>query len=104
MTPLQGYAFLVFNLLCAPCFAAIGAIKREMNNGKWTVFAIAYQCVFAYIVSLIIYQVGSAIQGNLHAVGFVVALILIAMLIFLLVRPYNDSTKGSTLSVEKAMK
>lgn len=101
MTALAGYSFLVFNLLCAPCFAAMGAIKREMNNGKWTAFAIAYQCIFAYIVSLIIYQVGSAVTGNVHAIGLVFALICIGLIIYLLVRPYKDSTNSTSLSSQK---
>ena len=85
--PIAGYSFLAFNLLCAPCFAAIGAIRREMNNGKWTWFAIAYQCSLAYVISLIIYQVGSAVTGNIHPIGLVVAIVLIAAIIWGLVRP-----------------
>lgn len=85
--PVAGYSFLAFNLLCAPCFAAIGAIRREMNNGKWTWFAIAYQCSLAYVISLIIYQVGSAVTGNIHPIGLVVAIVLIAAIIWGLVRP-----------------
>ena len=90
MTPIAGYAFLAFNLLCAPCFAAIGAIKREMNNGKWTAFAIAYQCVFAYVVALIIYWVGLLCTGVFSG-WTVVALLLIVGLIYLLFRPYKES-------------
>lgn len=101
MSALAGYSFLVFNLLCAPCFAAIGAIKREMNNAKWTWFAIGYQCIFAYIVSLIVYQIGSAVSGNVHTIGLVFALILVALIIYLLVRPYKDSTNIKSLSKEK---
>lgn len=85
--PIAGYSFLAFNLLCAPCFAAIGAIRREMNNGKWTWFAITYQCSLAYVISLIIYQVGSAVTGNIHPIGLVVAIVLIAAIIWGLVRP-----------------
>ena len=85
--PIAGYSFLAFNLLCAPCFAAIGAIRREMNNGKWTWFAIAYQCSLAYVIALIIYQVGSAVTGNIHPIGLVVAIVLIAAIIWGLVRP-----------------
>lgn len=85
--PVAGYSFLAFNLLCAPCFAAIGAIRREMNNGKWTWFAIAYQCGLAYVIALIIYQVGSAVTGNIHPIGLVVAIVLIAAIIWGLVRP-----------------
>lgn len=92
-TALSAYSFLVFNLLCAPCFAAMGAIKREMNSAKWTLFAIGYQCVFAYAVSLIIYQVGSIFTGNLNIAGLIVALILIAFIIYMLVRPYKESNK-----------
>lgn len=90
MTPIAGYAFLAFNLLCAPCFAAMGAIKREMNNGKWTAFAITYQCVFAYVVSLIIYNVGILFTG-VFSIWTVVALALIILLIWLMARPYKES-------------
>ena len=90
MTPIAGYAFLAFNLLCAPCFAAIGAIRREMNNGKWTAFAITYQCVFAYVASLIIYNIGLLCTG-VFRVWTVVAFLLIAGLIYLMVRPYKES-------------
>ena len=92
-TPLSAYSFLVFNLLCAPCFAAIGAIKREMNNAKWTWFAIGYQCVFAYVVSFIIYQVGSFFIGNGNLVGGLIALILIAFIVYMLVRPAKQDDK-----------
>ena len=81
----------MFNLLCAPCFAAIGAIKREMNNAKWTWFAIGYQTVFAYVVSLCIYQIGNLLSGGGFSLWFIAALILVALIIYLLVRPYNDS-------------
>ena len=90
MTPIAGYAFLACNLLCAPCFAAIGAIRREMNNGKWTAFAIAYQCGVAYVVALIIYNIGLLCLG-VFRVWTVVAFLLIAALIYLLVRPYKES-------------
>lgn len=90
LTALAGYSFLAFNLLCAPCFAAIGAIRREMNNGKWTAFAIAYQCVFAYVVALIIYNIGLLFTG-VFSIWTVVAILLIAGLIYLLVRPYKES-------------
>ena len=93
LSALAGYAFLVFNLLCAPCFAAMGAIRREMNSGKWTVFAIGYQTVFAYIVSLCIYQIGSALSGNLNLVGLAVSLVFIAIAIFMLAKPYKEATK-----------
>ena len=91
LTPLVGYAFLAFNLLCSPCFAAIGAIRREMNSAKWTWFAIGYQCGFAYVVSLIIYQVGSLFTGNVNVIGLIFAILFIALIIFQLVRPYKES-------------
>ncbi len=90
-TALSGYSFLVFNLLCAPCFAAMGAIKREMNNAKWTVFAIAYQCVFAYAVSLCIYQIGLAFTGNPNIIGLIAAVVIAAVMIWLLLRPYREN-------------
>ena len=93
MTKLAGYSFLAFNLLCAPCFAAIGAIRREMNSPKWTWFAIGYQCGFAYAVSLIIYQLGCLFTGNVHIIGLIFALALIALFIYLLVRPYKEATR-----------
>ena len=93
MTKLAAYSFLVFNLLCAPCFAAIGAIKREMNSAKWTWFAIGYQCVFAYAVSLIIYQIGSAFTGNLNIVGLIVAIAVLVFMLYMLLKPYKESTK-----------
>lgn len=92
-TALSAYSFLAFNLLCAPCFAAIGAIKREMNNGKWTAFAIIYQCVFAYVVALIIYQLGSLILYGTFGFGTVVAIILLIGMIYLLVRPAKKVEK-----------
>ncbi len=87
LTPLAGYSFLTFNLLCAPCFAAIGAIRREMNSAKWTWFAIGYQCAFAYAVSLMVYQFGSLFAGEPHTVGLIAATLVLAMFIFMLVRP-----------------
>ncbi len=90
MSQIAGYAFLTFNLLCAPCFAAIGAIRREMNNGKWTAFAIAYQCVFAYVAALIIYWIGQLRMGVFSG-WTVVALALIVGLLYLLFRPYRES-------------
>ena len=88
-----GYSFLVFNLLCAPCFAAIGAIKREMNNAKWTWFAIAYQCLFAYAIALMIYQFGSLFLGQVHVIGLIVALVLLAGMIYMLFfRKYHEAT------------
>ena len=90
-----GYSFLVFNLLCAPCFAAIGAIKREMNNAKWTWFAIGYQCGFAYVIALMINQFGNLFTGSANVLGVIVAVILLAGLIYMLVRPYKEATKLS---------
>ena len=90
---IQAYSFLVFNLLCAPCFAAIGAIKREMNSPKWTWFAVAYQCGFAYIISLMIYQFGCLFTGNVHVVGLIFAVAALAGIIYMLVRPYKEATK-----------
>ena len=93
-TGVTGFSFLVFNLLCAPCFAAIGAIKREMNNAKWTWFAIAYQCGFAYAVSLCINQIGGAFTGNFNIIGFICALVLIAAMIYMLFfKKYSEATK-----------
>ena len=92
MTALAGYSFLVFNLLCAPCFAAIGAIKREMNNAKWTWFAIGYQCGFAYLASLCIYQIGSAITGNMNIIGLIVSLVVLGGTLYMLFKPYKEST------------
>ncbi len=92
-TGITGYSFLVFNLLCAPCFAAIGAIKREMNSPKWTWFAIAYQCGFAYAVALMINQFGGLFTGNVNIIGVIAALIVLAVIIYMLVRPYKEATK-----------
>ena len=95
-TPVAAYSFLAFNLLCAPCFAAMGAIRREMNNRRWTWFAIGYQCCFAYIVAFVINQIGSLFSGSvlaLNVVGAVIALLLIIIAGFLLFRPYKESTK-----------
>lgn len=89
-TPIAAYSFLVFNLLCAPCFAAMGAIKREMNNAKWTLFAIGYQCVFAYAVSLVIYQFGLLFMGQANVIGMIAALAVVALILFLLLRPYKE--------------
>jgi ferrous iron transport protein B len=93
MSALSGYSFLAFNLLCAPCFAAIGAMRREMNNAKWTVFAVAYQTLFAYAVSLIIYQLGLAFTGAPNILGLIVALILVGLMIYMLVKPYRESDR-----------
>ena len=90
-----GYSFMVFNLLCAPCFAAIGAIKREMNNRKWTWFAIGYQCGFAYLIALMINQFGGWFLGAGNIIGTIVAVIVLAGLLYMLFRPYKDATKLS---------
>ena len=90
-TPVSGYAFLVFNLLCAPCFAAIGAIRREMNNAKWTWFAIGYQCGFAYCIALVINQIGQAVEGNMNIIGLIAAIAVIGAIIYNLVRPYKEA-------------
>ena len=90
---ITGYSFLVFNLLCAPCFAAIGAIKREMNNAKWTWFAILYQCLFAYAIALMITQFGWLFTGNVHVVGLIFAIAILGFMIYMLVKPYKESTK-----------
>lgn len=100
-TPLAAYSFMVFNLLCAPCFAAMGAIKREMNNTKWFWIAIGYQCGFAYVCSLIVYQLGSLVNGGSFGFGTVVGFILLIGLIYLLVRPSKES---DTAEVEFAVK
>ncbi len=92
-TGITGYSFLVFNLLCAPCFAAIGAIKREMNSPKWTWFAIAYQCGFAYCIALMINQFGKLFTGNVNVIGLIAAVAILAGMIYMLVRPYKEATK-----------
>ena len=92
-TAISGFSFLVFNLLCAPCFAAMGAIKREMNSAKWTWFAIGYQCLFAYAVALVIYQLGTLFTGTGNVFGAIVAFALVALFIYMLVRPYKEKNK-----------
>ena len=92
-TGITAYSFLVFNLLCAPCFAAIGAIKREMNSRKWTWFAIGYQCVFAYVIALMINQFGGLFTGSANILGVIVAVILLAGIIYMLCKPYKEATK-----------
>lgn len=99
-TMISAYSFLVFNLLCAPCFAAIGAIRREMGSGKWTWIAIGYQCLFAYVVSLIIYQIGNLLLGGTFGFGTVVGIILLAAMIYLMVRP-NPEERTRKLKVAK---
>ena len=93
---ISGYSFLVFNLLCAPCFAAIGAIKREMNNAKWTWFAIGYQCCFAYVIALMINQFGGAFTGSLNILGLIVAIALLVGIVYMLFKPYQEATKLKT--------
>ena len=91
-----GYSFLIFNLLCAPCFAAIGAIKREMNSAKWTWFAIAYQCGFAYCIALMVNQFGKLFMGEPSVIGLIAAVIVLGVMIYMLVRPYKEATKLTT--------
>ena len=98
-TAISGYSFLVFNLLCAPCFAAMGAIKREMNNTKWFLTAIGYQCGFAYLVAFCVFQIGSLATGAGFGIGTVVAIAVIVAFVYLLVRPYKEST---TLNMKTA--
>ena len=101
-TPITGYSFLVFNLLCAPCFAAIGAIKREMNNAKWTWFAIGYQCVFAYAIALMINQFGGLFTGNVNVIGLIFALLVLAFIIYMLFfKKYTEATRLSDKAVKK---
>lgn len=97
ITPVAAYAFLVFNLLCAPCFAAMGAIKREMNNVKWFWFAIGYQTVLAYIVALCIFQIGTWIVEGIFGAGTIIAILFVLGFIYLLFRPYRES---KTLNVD----
>ena len=92
-TAVTAYSFLVFNLLCAPCFAAIGAIKREMNSAKWTWFAIGYQCGFAYAIALMIKQFGGIFTGDINVIGLIAAVAVLAYMIYMLVRPYKEATK-----------
>ena len=94
LTKLSAYAFMIFNLLCAPCFAAMGAIKREMNSAKGFWFAIGYQCIFAYVIALIFYQIGGLIAGEVaFGVFTVVAILLILLMLYMLFRPYKDKGK-----------
>ena len=93
MTRLSAYSFMIFNLLCAPCFAAIGAIKREMNNAKWTWFAIGYQCVFAYAMSLVVYQFGMLFTGNGNVIGVIFAAAIVAFILYMLFKPYKESSR-----------
>lgn len=100
LTPIAGYSFLVFNLLCAPCFAAIGAIRREMNSAKWTAFAIGYQTVFAYAVSLMVYQFGMLFAGQVNIIGLIAALIVLGFIIYMIVRPYKESKTLTVRAVD----
>ena len=95
-TQISGYSFLVFNLLCAPCFAAIGAIKREMNSQKWTWFAIGYQCGFAYAIALMVNQFGALLTGSGNVLGVIVGVALLAVIVYMLVKPYKEATKLTT--------
>ena len=97
MTPIASYGFLVFNLLCAPCFAAMGAIKREMNNTKWFWFAIGYQCILAYVAAMCIYQIGTLITTGAFGIGTIIAFVCVAGFLYLLFRPYKES---ETLNVD----
>ena len=93
-TGITGYSFLVFNLLCAPCFAAIGAIRREMNNAKWTWFAILYQCGFAYVIALMINQFGGLFTGHVSVIGLIFAVAFLALIIWMLFfRKYSEATR-----------
>ena len=101
-TGVTGYSFLVFNLLCAPCFAAIGAIRREMNSPKWTWFAIGYQTCFAYAIALLVNQIGGAFTGHLNVIGLIVSAALLAGMGWLLFRPYKEATRlTGNISVSK---
>ncbi len=104
LTPLAAYAFLAFNLLCAPCFAAIGAIRREMNSAKWTVFAVGYQCIFAYAIALLIYQYGIYWQTGEFTVGTMAAIMITSLILYYLFKPYKESSRrryGSSLLVHR---
>lgn len=92
-TGVSGYSFLVFNLLCAPCFAAIGAIKREMNNAKWTWFAIGYQCCFAYAIALMVNQFGLLLTGSVNVIGLIFAVAVLAVMVYMLFKPYKEATR-----------
>ncbi len=96
MTQLAAYSFLIFNLLCAPCFAAIGAIRREMNSAKWTWFAIGYQCIFAYAISLMVYQFGSLFTGSGNVIGVIAAVLVLAFMVYMLFRPYKEADRLTT--------
>lgn len=98
-TQVSAYSFLVFNLLCAPCFAAIGAIRREMNSAKWTCFAVGYQCIFAYAVSFVIYQIGSLFTAPItvmSVIGALIAVVIVGFIVFMMARPYKESNRLTT--------
>ncbi len=95
-TGITGYSFLVFNLLCAPCFAAIGAIKREMNSAKWTWFAIGYQCGFAYVIALMVNQFGGLFTGHVNVIGLIFAIAFLVLIVYMLFKPYKEATKLTT--------
>lgn len=101
-TALAGYSFMIFNLLCAPCFAAIGAIKREMNNAKWTWFAIGYQCVFAYLISLMVFQFGCLFAGDVHMAGLIVAIVVLVGMLYMLFRKNKYDNNKLTVKAKKA--
>ena len=92
-TAVTGLSFLIFNLLCAPCFAAIGAIKREMNSAKWTWFAIAYECGFAYLVAFCVNQIGGAFSGNMNVIGLILSVAVLAFAVYMLFKPYKEAEK-----------
>ena len=92
-TPIAAFSFMIFNLLCAPCFAAMGAIKREMNSTRWTLFAIGYQCCFAWVIAFIVWQLGRVFAGGMNVVGLILALVLLAALCFQLFKPYQEARK-----------
>jgi ferrous iron transport protein B len=94
---LAAFAFMIFNLLCAPCFAAIGAIKREMNSRKWTWFAIAYQCCFAWVIAFIVWQLGRLFAGGMNPIGLILALVMLGLLLWQLFKPYKEA---QTLTVQ----
>lgn len=100
-TGLSGFSFLLFNLLCAPCFAAMGAIKREMNNIKWFWFAVGYQCLFAYVIAFMVFQFGSIFAGGLNVIGLIFAVAVFAFMIYMLVRPYKEATTLKVKPVKK---
>ena len=103
-TALAGYSFLMFNLLCAPCFAAVSAIRKEMNSPKWTLFALGYQTAFAYSVSLLVFQLGCAFSGDVNMIGLIFALAVLGVLIYLLVRKNKHESKLTTQKNKEKVK